>query len=265
MESPRRSDVSRLAGSSGGTDIPTRFDEGGVNANVVPEARATAWLRVRHVSAVLALMLAPVAGIAWSWLVPLFTGSMADEVAAVASGPTRFVLGTYLGVVMSFLMVPATLALGRLVRPHAPVVGDLATALCVVGAWAHGGVLAFQLAETAVIAAVPDRVQAVGIVEQLFQHRAFLLILAPFVAFYAGLVIFSLILLVRRVVAPWVPMLIVVAIAIELAGPWMWKARLFFVMLAVAFAALAHAVWRVGPVEWARRDETSRTARVTAE
>jgi hypothetical protein len=51
--------------------------------------------------------------------------------------------------------------------------------------------------------------------------------------------------------------LILVSIPIELFAPISWKARLFFVLLAIAFAGLAQAVWRVGAVEWARRaDET---------
>jgi hypothetical protein len=78
---------------------------------------------------VLALIAAPIAGVVWSFLVPLWTGSMANEVAAVAAAPARFVAGTYAGVLMSFLMVPAALALGRYLRPRAPVASDVAAVL----------------------------------------------------------------------------------------------------------------------------------------
>jgi hypothetical protein len=203
---------------------------------------------------VLALIAAPIAGVVWSCLVPLWTGSMANEVAAVAAAPARFVAGTYAGVLMSFLMVPAALALGRYLRPRAPVASDVATALCVLGACFHGGVLVFQLAETAVVAAMPDQAQATAVVTKMFEQPAFFLVLAPFIAFYVGLAAFAVIMLVRRTVSPWIPLLILVAIPLELVGP-IWKARAFFVMLAVAFIGLAYAVARLGALEWANRQE----------
>jgi hypothetical protein len=206
---------------------------------------------------VLALAAAPLAGVAWSFLVPLFTGSMADEVAAVAAAPTRFVTGTFLGVVMSFLMVPAALALGRILRPLSPKASDIATALTAVGAFFHGCLLVFQLAEAGIIASMADQAQATTIVTKMFEQTGFRLVLAPFLAFYVGLVTFSVLLLMRRAVHWWIPLLILVAVPIELAGPMMWKARLFFVLLALAFGGLAYAVARLGAIEWARRAESA--------
>lgn len=212
------------------------------------------WLRVRHSFAVLALLAAPIAGVVWSFLVPIWTGSMANEVAAVAAAPGRFIAGTYAGVVMSFLLVPMVLVLARLLRPRAPIATDIAAALCIVGACFHGGVLIFQLAETAIIAAVADQAQATSIVTKMFEHRVFFMVLAPFIAFYVGLAAFAVIMLVRRALSPWIPLLILVAIPIELVGP-LWKARAFFVMLTIAFTGLAWTVARLGALEWsAQRD-----------
>jgi hypothetical protein len=224
---------------------------------IMNRAAPDSWLRARHTGAVLALVAAPLAGTAWSFLVPLFTGSMATEVANIAANPSRFVAGTYLGVLMSFLMIPAAIATARLLRPYAPVATDVAMVLTALGACFHGGVLVFQLTEVAVIAAVPDQAQATTIVSRIYEHPAFTLILAPFLAFYVGLAAFSAIMLVRRAVPMWIPILILVSIPIELAGPMLWKARLFFVMLTVAFAALALLVLRIGPAEWARRTNVS--------
>jgi hypothetical protein len=205
---------------------------------------------------VLALVAAPFAGVVWSFLVPLWTGSMANEVAAVAAAPSRFVAGTYSGVLMSFLMVPAALALGRLLRPLAPVATDVATTLCALGACFHGGVLVFQLAETAVVASIPDQAQATTVVTKMFEQPAFFLVLTPFIAFYVGLAAFAVIMLVRRAVSPWIPLLILVAIPIELVGPMLWKARAFFVMLAVAFSGLAYVVARLGAAGWSARGDS---------
>jgi hypothetical protein len=211
------------------------------------------WLRVRHASAVLALLAAPFAGVVWSFLVPLWTGSMANEVAAISAAPNRFVAGTYAGILTSFLMVPAALAVGRLLRRRAPVASDVAMALCVLGACFHGGVLVFQLAETAIIAAIPDQAQATAAVTKMFEQPAFYMVLAPFVMFYVGLAAFAVIMLLRRAVPWWIPVLILVAIPIELIGPMLWKARAFFVMLELAFIGLAYVVARVGATEWAER------------
>jgi hypothetical protein len=218
----------------------------------------TSWLRVRHWCAVLALVVAPLLGVAWSFLVPLFRGSMSVEVAAVAADPGRFVAGTYLGVLMSFLMIPAALAMGRFIRPLAPVAGDVAAALWAAGACFHGGVLVFQLAEANLVARTPDQALATTMVSRLYEYTGFTLVLMPFIAFYVGLAALAVLLILRRAVPLWIPILILVSIPIELFAPILWKARLFFVLLSVAFAGLALAVRRVGAAEWARRADDSR-------
>lgn len=75
--------------------------------------------------------------------------------------------------------------------------------------------------------------------------------LAPFLAFYAGLVAFAALLLLRRAAPRWTPLPVLAAIGVELAGPMRWKARLCFVLLTAAFAGLARLVWRPGAVAWA--------------
>jgi hypothetical protein len=219
----------------------------------VTRTPSASWLRVRHIGAVAALIAAPLAGLAWSMLVPLFRGSMAIEVANIATSMNRFVAGTYLGVVMSFLMVPALLAMARLLRPSSPIASDVAAAIGAAGACFHGALLVFQLAEAAIIAAIPERDVATNVVSRMYEHPAFVLVLAPFMLFYLGLAAFSVLLLLRRVVPAWIPALILVAIPIELASPIVWKARLFFFLLLVAFSGIAAVVWRLGAAEWARR------------
>jgi hypothetical protein len=221
-------------------------------------AASTSWLRVRHRCAVLAILVAPMLGVAWSFLVPLFRGSMSVEVAGIAAAPGRFVAGTYLGMLMSFLMIPAALAMGRFIRPLAPVAGDVATVLWAIGACFHGGVLAFQLAEANLVARTPDQALATTMVSRLFEYTGFTLVVMPFITFYVGLAALAVILILRRAMPLWAPILILVAIPIELFAPIAWKARLFFVLLSVAFAGLAHAVRRVGAAEWARRADDTR-------
>jgi hypothetical protein len=211
------------------------------------------WMRARQVAAATAMVVAPAFGLAWSFLVPVFRGSMDIEVAAIAANPDRFLAGTYLGVLMSFLMVPAALAWGRLLRPSAPMASDVASLLCATGACFHGAVLVFQLAELAMIAGVPDHSAAARIVSAMFGHRAFLLVLAPFAAFYLGMATLSVIVLVTRAAPLWIGALVLVGIVIEGATPIPGKARIFFAMLLIAFTGLAWSVWRLTPTEWGNR------------
>lgn len=188
---------------------------------------------------------APLAGLVWSLLVPVFHGSMAGEVDAIASNPERFVNATYVGVLMSFLMIPAALSIARLLANQAPRASWIAGITMAVGACFHGAVLVFQLAEAGVIAAVTDRALATTIVSRMFEHRSFTMVLAPFLLFYIGLAAFALIILIRSSTPKWVGLLILAGIVIELASPIPIKARIFFACLTVAFAVLA---WRIAHV-----------------
>lgn len=216
-------------------------------------AASPSWLRIRHIFAILALVFAPILGLGWSLLVPIFRGSMDIEVAGIAAHQSAFVAGTYLGILMSFLMIPAALAWGRLLRRAAPVGGDIASALCATGACFHGGVLVFQMAESALVAGIPDRAAALNAVNHLFDTSAFMLVLMPFWFFYIGLAALSVILAMRRVGPRWIAALVLIAIVIELVSPIPFKARLMFALLIPCFAAVAREVARLGPVEWAAR------------
>jgi hypothetical protein len=185
---------------------------------------------------------APLAGLMWSLFVPVFRGSMAGEVDAIASSPDRFVNATYTGVLMSFLMIPAALSIARLLAANAPRASWISGITMAIGACFHGAVLVFQLAEAGIIAAVPDHAVATTIVSRLFEQRSFAMVLAPFFLFYIGLAALSVIILVKSSIPKWTGLLILIGIVIELASPIPVKARIFFVCLTVAFAFLS---WRI--------------------
>ena len=211
------------------------------------------WLRVRHRFAIAVLVLAPLLGLAWSLLVPIFQGSIEVEIAAIAAHYDGFVVGTYLGVLMSFTMIPAALMWGRLLRRAAPVGGDIASVLCATGACFHGGVLVYQLAESSVVAGIPDRAAALNAVNHLWDTNAFNFVLAPFFGFYIGLAALAVITAVRRAGPRWIAPAVILAIVIEMFTPIPFKARLMFALLVPCFAAVAREVWRLGPDEWAAR------------
>jgi len=129
----------------------------------------------------------------------------------------------------------------------------VASVLCALGACFHGGVLVFQMAESSLVAGIPDRVAAVGAVNHLFDTSAFFLVLMPFWAFYIGLAALAVILALRKAGPRWIAPVVIVAMVIELATPIPFKARLFFAILVPCFAAVARVVWKLGPEEWSAR------------
>lgn len=217
-------------------------------------AASPAWLRVRQRFAIAVLLLAPLLGLAWSLLVPIFRGSIEVEIAEVAAHYQRFVVGTYLGVLMSFAMIPAARAWGRLLRPAAPVGSDVASVLCATGACFHGGVLIYQLAESSLVAGIPDRAAVLNAVNHLWDTSVFTFVLMPFFGFYVGLAALAVITAVRRAGPRWIAPVVILAILIEMVTPIPFKARLMFAMLVPCFAAVAWEVWRLGPEQWAVRD-----------
>jgi hypothetical protein len=145
---------------------------------------------------------------------------------------------------MSFLMIPAALAIARLLAEDAPKSSWVAGITMAIGACFHGALLVFQLAEAAIIAAVPDRALATTIVSRMFEHRAFAMVLAPFFLFYLGLAAIALIIVLKSRIPKWVGLLILVGIVIELASPIPIKARILFACLTMTFAALASRIAR---------------------
>jgi hypothetical protein len=124
--------------------------------------------------------------------------------------------------------------------------------LMAVGACFHGAVLVFQLAETAVILGVANQGSATEIVSKLFEGTPFMIVLMPFFGFYLGMIGLSLIMIARRAAPLWIPAVILAATGIELGAPLLWKARLFFVLLTIAFSGIALQLIRARKPQFVR-------------
>ena len=205
----------------------------------LPETPASAgWRRVRRWFALATLVGAPLAGVVWSFFVSPFSG-MSNEVAFIATHNTQWMGGTLAGVLMSCLMIPAAITIARLVRPRAPIAADVGLVLFAFGAFCHGAMLGYSLTEAAIARNVADRALATTIVTQLYEHRAFTLLLTPFLTFYVGMLILTVAMLVRRIVPLWIPVAIIVGIVFEFVGPMGLRARVFFLLLLAAFAGIS--------------------------
>jgi hypothetical protein len=206
--------------------------------------------RFRRIVAGLSLLAAPLCGLAWSLLVPPFTAGMAGEVAFIAAHPGRWALGTYLGVVWSYLMIPAVLGLLHLFRARAVVLGHVGGALALTGAAFHGTMLGFQLAETPIVLSGIDRARAVALTSALTEQPAFTALLVPLTGLFLGLLLLALALWRARAAPAWIAALLVAAVAVEIAGPPAFKARLFFTLLLAALGWVGVALLRMSDAEW---------------
>src|SRR5690349_20692789 len=144
---PTRIDRGTGHASAGGNNEMMGLDHSGDVAGAAAPQAAVPWARVRQTFALGTLVLAPLAGLAWSIGVQPFTTGMSGEVAFIATHQTRCMTATLLGVLMSCLMIPASVAIARVVRAKAPVAADIGMVLFSVGAFYHGAMLGFSLTE----------------------------------------------------------------------------------------------------------------------
>lgn len=212
--------------------------------------------RLRRIVAGASLLAAPLCGLAWSLLVPPFTAGMEGEVAFIAAHPDRWALATYLGVVCSYLLIPAVLGLLHLLRARVVVLGHVGGALALMGAAFHGTMLGFQLAETPIVRSGIDRAQAVALTTALTDQPAFIALLVPMAGLFVGLLLLAVALWRARAAPAWVAALLVAAVVVEIVGPPAFKARLFFALLLVALGWMGVALLRMSDAEWRRAAES---------
>jgi Domain of unknown function (DUF4386) len=205
----------------------------------------------RRVVAGTSLLAAPACGLAWSLMQAPFTGYPA-EVAFIAEHPNRWIASTLLGIFMSYLFIPAILGVMHLLAVRHPRLAHVGGSLACMGAASHGSVLGFQLCEAPLVASGLPLDQLAAILPRLYEHRAFMAIVMPVLALYAGLFVLSVGLWLSRVAPRWVPLVIVGAIGIELFTPLTYKARVMFALFLLAFGWLGIRVLRMGDATWAR-------------
>jgi hypothetical protein len=206
-------------------------------------------IRFRKLVAGTSLIIAPACGLAWSLTQDPFTG-YANELTFVSEHMNRWVMGTYLGILMSYIFIPAILGVIHLVEQRSAVLAYLGGGLACVGAAFHGSVLGFQLAEAPLTASGLDGERLTAITMSLYDHPAFTMIVMPVFALYAGLLLLSIAIWRSRGIGIWVPLLIVSGIGIELFSTLDFKARIMFVFFLIAFGGLGVKILRMTDSAW---------------
>jgi hypothetical protein len=168
---------------------------------------------------------------------------LGEEVRWIEEHTGRWLASNALWLYGSLLFIPGAIGLLRLVR-RPSVAATVGASLLVVGSFFHGAVISYSQVEAPLAESGIGRAEVVRFVsDEMFDHTAFLLVLAPFVAFYLGLLVLGVALWRSRVVAAWVPATIVVALAAGIAWRHEYKNEVMFLLLAVALGYPAAKLW----------------------
>ena len=170
---------------------------------------------------------------------------LADEVRWIGEHTGRWLASNTLWLYGSFFFIPGALGLLRLARgSRAAAVG---AALLMVGGFFHGAVISYSQVEAPLAESDLDPAAVQRFVsDEMFAHPAFLLVLLPFVAFYLGLLVLTVALWRAGAAPVWVPVVILVALALGIVWQHAYKNEAMFLLLTIALGYLAAKLWRDG-------------------
>ncbi|SDF06423.1 hypothetical protein SAMN05660662_0944 [Blastococcus aurantiacus] len=152
------------------------------------------------------------------WRVVGQSGSIPDDLAAVADRPTLAAVALAVGTIGIPFLLLGLVAMAQLVRPHMPRLGTTAMVLGFVGVLGFAGMHAVSIYDIAA-AEQPDRAAMVALVEDAQGSALALLVLVPFLLGMAGSVLLSSIGYLRtRVVPIWIPMAFLVFLVLDFGG-----------------------------------------------
>ena len=198
----------------------------------------------------LSLMVAPLLGLVGALFLPQSTGDLGTELATIAAHSGRWLIGEFLTLLSFLLMMIAVLGIMRLLRERSVALGHIGAALALLGLFFHGAIIGYALVEVPLVASGFERAQMVTFAERMYESPAFIMILAPFIAFFLGLLILAIGLWRAKVAPLWVSMLIVAGLLSEFVGTDALSPELLFVLLLVGFGWLGWKVLRMPDAQW---------------
>ncbi len=199
----------------------------------------------------LSLIAAPLVGLVSALITPQYTGDLEDELTAISEHTGRWLVSDFLNLLTFFLMIPAVLGILHLLRHRSVALGHIGAALALLGLFFHGAIIGFALVSVPLVESGLEREQMVAFAEKMYEGTAFIMILAPFIGFYLGLIILAVALWRAKVAPLWVSVLIVAGLLSEFAGTDAVSPELMFALLLVSLGWLGLRVLRMPDAEWA--------------
>lgn len=195
------------------------------------------------------LIAAPLLEVVEALLSPLTGGTTAQDVAAIAAAPGRFALSVVIGMIGTFLLVPALLGLAHRASARSPKLGLVTTVAVGLFGITFTGIRMAQAAELAIATSGVGTSTAARLVDALTANA----IGATIFGLFLVLNVVGLVLLVialwrsRRVPIPALVLLLVFPL-IDLASPSELGAVVAHLVLTASFTWMAIGFLRAAPV-----------------
>ena len=206
----------------------------------------------RRTGAGLCLIAAPLAGLASALITPRFTGGMGEELTAISEHTGRWLVGEFLNLITFFLFILAVLGILHLLRHRSVVLGHVGGGLALLGAFFHGVIIGFALVEVPLVESGGARGRMIEFANGMYESTAFMMILFPFLAFFAGWILLAVALWRARVAPLWVAAALGVAPLSEFFGPEAVSPELMFALFLVGLGYVGLKVLRLPDKEWER-------------
>ncbi|WP_433370602.1 hypothetical protein [Streptosporangium sp. CA-115845] len=189
-------------------------------------------------STAVALLAAPVAGLAGTILLPT-SADAAAQLALIEAQPARWVGANVLLVISFLCFAGALLGLTGLFRAQGSRLGVAATVLAALGWALHIGPVAYVMAQYP-LAHHPDRAGAAEIAAAMFTAPPFAVLIVPvLLATVAGTLAFVVALWRTRLAPRWAAVTLVAALAADFAAPDAVSGIMMFALMGVALAPLS--------------------------
>ncbi len=209
----------------------------------------------------LCLIAAPLVGLIGALVLPKFGDNIPAELTWVSQHPGHWLLGTYLTLVSFVLLVPATLGLLHLLRERAVVLGHLGGGLFLLGNFFHLVIVGFALTEIPLAVSGMPQSQLLTMMDQMFGHPAFLLLLPPFFGFHLGLLMLAVAVWRAKMTPLWMALLILAAPLMIFIAPDSYNNELLTGCLLISFGWIGLKVLRMSDTEWMARESDMRRAK----
>lgn len=198
----------------------------------------------------LSLIAAPFIGLVTALLVPKFGDDLGEELEFVASSSTLWMVGTFGLLLANFLLIPAVLGILHLLRKRGAVLGHIGGGLALLGIYFHAVVLGFAHTEVPLAQSALTKEDKLELVNLMFAHDAFTMVLIPFIGFYIGMLLLAVALWRAKVAPIWVPASIIAGLLAPFAAPTAINNELMFLLLLVGLGWLGLKVLRTEDAEW---------------
>jgi hypothetical protein len=198
----------------------------------------------------LSLIAAPLVGLISAVSLPKFGSDFRGELAFIAQHPARWMFGSFLLLVSFLLFIPATLGIMHLLRYRSVALGHIGAGLLLLGSFFHGAIIGFALVEVPLATSGIEQPQLLALMEQLFAHPAFSMLLIPFTGFFLGLLTLSAAMWRARITARWVPVCIIAGAGSIFIGPESFDNELMFTFFLLSFGYLGLHILRMSDMQW---------------